>query len=130
VAGAGRFDADPSVVPAMRVRMRETSVLLITFVCFAHPLGVRFDYYARPILRGSRSTGNLSDRNRGDLKFVNSLFTPIYRNRLQLEKPLRTGRIGLIPYASAEAFYDTRYDQFNQFHFTAGMEWILAAFPG
>jgi hypothetical protein len=206
----------------MRVRMRETSVLLITFVCLAHPLGaetsstrnefwpefdafvnlndtsrlsflysairendlntyaegevgVHFDYYARPIFRAkvldhpdaardkllmfrigylySRSPGtggsssaehiptiamtvratlpwgiNLSERNRGDLKFAKGLFTPTYRNRLQLEKSLRTGRIGLIPYASAEAFYDTRYDKFNQFRYTAGMEWILARF--
>ena len=43
-------------------------------------------------------------------------------------KALRTGRIGLIPYVSAEAFYDTRYDTFNEFRFTAGMEWMLARF--
>jgi hypothetical protein len=56
---------------------------------------------------------NLWNRNRGDLKFVNGLFNPVYRNRLQLEKPLKTGRLGLIAYAYAEAFYDTRYGKFK-----------------
>jgi hypothetical protein len=56
---------------------------------------------------------NLWNRNRGDLKFVNGLFNPVYRNRLQFEKPLKTGRLGLIAYAYAEAFYDTRYGKFK-----------------
>ena len=70
----------------------------------------------------------LSDRNRGDLRIVNGVFTPRYRNRLRLERTVKTGRYLLTPYADVEAFYDWRWDIFNRFRFEGGMEWSVAHF--
>jgi Protein of unknown function (DUF2490) len=70
----------------------------------------------------------LSDRNRGDLRFVNGVFTPRYRNRLRIERTVKQGRFLLTPYIDAEVFYDWRYDAFNEFRYSAGMNWSVARF--
>jgi hypothetical protein len=67
----------------------------------------------------------LADRNRGDLTIDNGVFKPVYRNRLRLERPFKTGRFELSPYADAEAFYEYQYDAFTRFRFSGGVEWSL-----
>ena len=67
----------------------------------------------------------VSERNRGDLRYINGVFTPRYRNRVKVERGFRTGRFELAPYGMAEAFYDWRYDAFNRYRYTGGGEWTL-----
>ncbi len=67
----------------------------------------------------------ISDRNRGDFRFVNELYTPRYRNRLKAERSFGVGSWTLTPYAHAEAFYDWRYDVFHRFRFAGGAEWEI-----
>jgi hypothetical protein len=64
----------------------------------------------------------LSNRNRFDLRFINGVFTPRYRNRLKIEGTIPIKNMGLTPYAHAEAFYDWRYNAFHRFRFAAGGE--------
>ncbi len=64
----------------------------------------------------------LSNRNRMDLRLVNGVFTPRYRNRLKVEGTIPVGNLALTPYAHAEAFYDWRYSAFHRFRFAAGGE--------
>jgi hypothetical protein len=64
----------------------------------------------------------LTNRNRGDFRFVNGVFTPRYRNRIKVEGTIPLGRLALTPYAHAEAFYDWRYNAFHRFRYTAGGE--------
>jgi hypothetical protein len=64
----------------------------------------------------------LSDRNRGDLRFVNGEFLPRYRNRMKFERTFQLGRRAFTPYAHAEVFYDWRYDAFTRQRYTAGGE--------
>jgi hypothetical protein len=69
----------------------------------------------------------VTDRNRFDLRFVNGVFTPRYRNRLKIERSLKKGWFELTPYGHAEAFYDWRWDKFHRFRFAAGAEWTLTS---
>ena len=63
----------------------------------------------------------LSDRNRGDLGFINGAFQPRYRNRLKLERTRRLRKEwSLTPYAYAEVFYDWRYNGFTRQRYAAG----------
>jgi len=67
----------------------------------------------------------LAERNRGDLRVVNGVFSPIYRNRLRLERPFRAGRFQLAPFAQAEVFYSAQADEFNQFRYSIGLDWVM-----
>lgn len=49
----------------------------------------------------------LSDRNRFDLDWKSGAFTWRYRNRFQIEGPVKVGSYHLTPYASAELFYES-----------------------
>ena len=70
----------------------------------------------------------LTDRNRGDLRFVNGVFSPKYRNRLKLDREFQVGNFRLTPYADVEVFYDSRYHEFDEFRYEAGVEWLVARF--
>jgi hypothetical protein len=63
----------------------------------------------------------LSDRSRGEMRFLSSGFSTRYRNRLQAERDLNPGGYRFTPYASAEAFYDTRYDTWNRMRYILGI---------
>jgi hypothetical protein len=63
-----------------------------------------------------------TDRNRGDFRFLNGVFTPRYRNRLKLERTFPLGRFNITPYISAEAFYNWRYNAFNRVRYSVGEE--------
>lgn len=65
----------------------------------------------------------LTDRNLFELKIVNGDFEPQYRNRLRVERSFRTGRFVLTPYTEAEAFYNWKYNAFDEVRYTAGLEW-------
>jgi hypothetical protein len=65
----------------------------------------------------------LVDRSRGDLRFINGAYSSRYRNRVRVERPIVLfGRYAWLPYASAELFYDTRFDAINRFRYSVGIE--------
>jgi uncharacterized protein DUF2490 len=68
----------------------------------------------------------LSDRNREELRWLSGSFSARYRNRLKLERDFRAGDYKLTGYASAEVFYDTRYDTFNRIRYECGVIWTLS----
>jgi Protein of unknown function (DUF2490) len=55
----------------------------------------------------------ISDRNRADLDWSNGGFTWRYRNRLTLERRFTIHSYHPAPYASAEAFYESKYDKWS-----------------
>jgi hypothetical protein len=64
----------------------------------------------------------LSDRNRVDLRWKEAGFSFRYRNRLTLEKTVRVGSYEMMPYGSAEAFFDSRYDTFSRSAYILGIQ--------
>jgi hypothetical protein len=55
----------------------------------------------------------LAWRNRGEARWIDGDFSWRYRSRVWFERAFRSGRSAtLVPYASAEPFYDSRYDRF------------------
>ena len=67
----------------------------------------------------------LTHRSRVELRWLDNDFHWRYRDRLFLEKNLRTGRFRLTPFGGAEAVWDTRYNKFNIFKFTGGITFPL-----
>jgi len=52
-------------------------------------------------------------RNRGEARWIDGVPSWRYRSRLWFEREFRTGRSAtLVPYVSAEPFFDSRYDRF------------------
>lgn len=51
----------------------------------------------------------VSDRNRFDLDWKSHGFTWRYRNKLQIEGPIKVRSYHLSPYAAAELFYESQY---------------------
>src|SRR5205085_873263 len=64
----------------------------------------------------------VSDRNRFELRWVNSKPDFRYRNRLLLERPMKISVLKLSPFGGAEAYWDDRFTKGNLFRFTGGME--------
>jgi hypothetical protein len=62
----------------------------------------------------------MSDRNRGELRFIDGRTSERYRNRVQLEREVQSGQFKFTPYLSWEAFYDTRFHTWNQKRYYAG----------
>ena len=62
----------------------------------------------------------MSDRNRFDFDWKNHGFTWRYRNRFQVEGPVRVASYHLTPYVSAEAFYQSQYGKFSDTAIYAG----------
>lgn len=56
----------------------------------------------------------MSDRNRGDLRFISGDFSWRYRNRLLLERSFKVGHTWITPFARGELFFDSRYGKWNQ----------------
>ncbi len=71
----------------------------------------------------------VSDRNRGDLRWINGVFSTRYRNRLRVERDFAIGVVKLTPYLTGEAFYDLRKDLWNRVEFSAGAEIPLGRRP-
>jgi hypothetical protein len=55
----------------------------------------------------------ISDRNRADLDWKKGVFTWRYRNRLTLERTFSIRSYHLIPYVSAELFYESQYSKIS-----------------
>jgi hypothetical protein len=64
----------------------------------------------------------LSDRSRGDLRWINGEFSTRYRNRLRVERDFSIRKFMITPYASGELFYDFRFDLWNRNEICAGAE--------
>jgi hypothetical protein len=61
-------------------------------------------------------------RLRWDARDVNDQRSNRYRVRLGVEKALRVGGRAVVPFANAEAFYDTRFDAWSRQRYQAGAE--------
>jgi hypothetical protein len=64
----------------------------------------------------------VSDRSRGDLRWINREFSTRYRNRLRIERDFSIGKFRFTPYAQGELFYDFRVDIWNRNEISAGAE--------
>ncbi|MBK8869754.1 MAG: hypothetical protein IPN19_01585 [Elusimicrobia bacterium] len=64
----------------------------------------------------------LSDRNKGDFRWIDGDYSARYRNRLRLEHSVALKSVKLTPYANAEAYYDFKVDQWNRADLTLGAE--------
>jgi Protein of unknown function (DUF2490) len=62
----------------------------------------------------------LTDRNRADLDWSNGSFTWRYRNMLSLERTVAIRSYHLIPYASAELYYESQYGKVSTTELYAG----------
>ncbi len=74
-----------------------------------------FNYYWR-----LGEEAQIADRTRVDVRDLAGRTTYRFRNRLLFTHELAIRRVRLIPYASAEAFYDTQYDHLNRLQFRLG----------
>ena len=64
----------------------------------------------------------MSDRNRFELRWVNTAPDMRYRNRLLFHRPFRLLRLRVTPFAGAEAYWDDRRNKWNLFRYTTGVE--------
>jgi Protein of unknown function (DUF2490) len=74
-----------------------------------------FNYYWR-----LADDAQIADRTRVDVRDLGGHITYRFRNRLLFNHELEVRQVRLIPYASAEVFYDTQYDQVNRLQFRLG----------
>lgn len=63
---------------------------------------------------------HISDRNRADLDWKSGVFTWRYRNRLAIERTFAIHSYHLIPYVSAEGYYESQYSKFSSTYLDAG----------
>ena len=64
----------------------------------------------------------LVQRAQADLRDVDDDFSKRYRYRLGFEREFDVGGTVMVPYAQAEAFYDTRFDSWNRELYQVGVE--------
>lgn len=64
----------------------------------------------------------ITQRLRADLRWLGSDydFSTRLRYRIMLEKEFKVKKVSFIPYSSAEAYYDSRYNTVNRFRLIAG----------
>jgi hypothetical protein len=62
----------------------------------------------------------VTDRNRADLDWKGGKFDWRYRNRLTVERTFHIHSYHLIPYASAEAYYESQYEKWSTTSLYAG----------
>jgi hypothetical protein len=74
-----------------------------------------FNYYWRP-----GDDAQIADRIRVDVRDLGGQITYRFRNRLLFNHELEVRQVRLIPYASAEVFYDTKYHEVNRLQFRLG----------
>jgi uncharacterized protein YqiB (DUF1249 family) len=55
----------------------------------------------------------ISDRDRGELNFINGDLTWRYRNRLQVEREITIHSYHPTPYASVEVYYDSKFQKWG-----------------
>lgn len=59
-------------------------------------------------------------RNRLELRWIDGDFSWRDRLRLWIEREFHIGRVTLVPYGSAEPFWDSRYDAFTRVRYQLG----------
>jgi len=64
----------------------------------------------------------LTHRSQGDFRFFKKQFAPRYRGKVELDWDTRLSSARFTPYASAEGFYDTRFDAISRWECSAGVE--------
>ncbi|MBL0057843.1 MAG: hypothetical protein IPP35_01675 [Elusimicrobia bacterium] len=64
----------------------------------------------------------LADRNKGDFRWIDGVYSARYRNRVRLEHSMVRGSFKCTPYANAEAYYDFKADEWNRADMTLGAE--------
>ncbi len=64
----------------------------------------------------------LSNRNRFEFRWIDKEYRFRYRNRLMLERTMKIKKFKFTPYGAAEAFWDQKFDKWNQFRFTGGAQ--------
>jgi hypothetical protein len=67
----------------------------------------------------------LSDRNRFELDWKNSVFTWRYRNKLTVDRTVVIGTYHFIPYIAAEPFYESQYSKWSTTSLYAGFLWPI-----
>jgi hypothetical protein len=60
-------------------------------------------------------------RNRADFRWLEGDFSWRYRPRLWAERTTDLGPVTVVPYASGEVFWDSRYDEWSRTRLTAGV---------
>jgi hypothetical protein len=70
----------------------------------------------------------LRDRNRGEFRWVNGVYSTRYRNDLSGAYDIAVHNFRFIPYASAEVFYDSAKNSWNEQQYTAGVQWPFRHF--
>jgi len=63
---------------------------------------------------------HISDRNRADLDWKNGVFNWRYRNRLMVERTFSIRKYHLIPYVSAEGYYESQYGKVSSTYLDGG----------
>ena len=63
----------------------------------------------------------MSNRARGEFRFVNGAYSWRYRNQMKFDKDFQVRHYALTAYTSAEAFYDSTTNRWDRFRFTGGM---------
>jgi hypothetical protein len=64
----------------------------------------------------------LSDRNKGDFRWINGDYSARYRNRLRLEHSMALRAVKFSPYVNAEAYYDFKSEEWSRADVTLGAE--------
>jgi uncharacterized protein DUF2490 len=64
----------------------------------------------------------LSDRSRGEARWINEHYSLRYRNRVRLERDFTIRTFRFTPYATVELFYDTRFRIWNRNEYSFGTE--------
>ena len=59
-------------------------------------------------------------RTRDDFRWLNTGFSVRLRERIQVQRETRIGDYAFTPYASAEVYFDSRYDQFARHRLIVG----------
>ncbi len=64
----------------------------------------------------------VTHRIRADLRWLGADydFSQRYRYRIMIEKEYKAKKVSFVPYSSAEAYYDSRYNTVNRFRLIAG----------
>jgi hypothetical protein len=63
----------------------------------------------------------LQDRNRIEFRWMDGVYGFRYRNRLSADRPMKAGKVRLVPYATGELFWDRNYDAWNLNQYAFGV---------
>jgi len=77
------------------------------------------------ITPGFRLSGDflVRDRNWLEFRWINQVYQTTYRNQLSVEHDVLVQEFHFTPYVSAEAFYDGTKHAWNEYWYTAGIQW-------